>query len=314
MRLASCVLSLGLAAASAQAETITLGFGDFFDPVPGTSGLSGEWGLWGYRADATTDEYIPEGGAADLGRISTNQTGYDVSVQSLTISRGDGQAFSLDSISLPDFYTGLIGEYEGYSVLPGGGTSYDGPYETIQLLWDMVRITGQTAGGAEVVHTLDPMQPAELAGLTGSSNFVSNGDPVISLAGAGLIDLVSVTFSAVLPATGGTSLLCDTVNLSRVDPVFAASGFCSGTVDPASGIDGVMAYADYWGPRNDVGYYTLGGLTVTRETAAQAPAPVPEPVPAPAPEPVPAPAPVPLPAAGWLLLAGLGALRLMRRG
>ena len=281
---------LAAAASAAGAAPVTLDLSGPNGPVrsPDDSGLTGAFPGAPFALVAETGEFIPEGELADVDRISTNVTGPDVSVQSLTITPTDGRPFDLLTLTIPGGYFSSLLTVEGSP----GGSEASVQLDQITLAFQSVALTGVTAAGGTVSTTFVPAGPT--SDLT--DFFFENADPAFGpeAFGDGFENLTSLTFEAVVDFPGASIVgaACLPINLDRLSPearaicpaatTTAPFGSVSVPAPPGSPFETIDALADeFVGPRNDDAFYQVASVTV---------------------------APIPLPASLPLLLAGVGAL------
>lgn len=236
------VLGAGLTLVATQAAAIPVTLlPDSDQVVPSDDfGLEGTFVGTGFVFEAEGGSGVPfqDGGdGADLSEINDSFTGFTEQVQSLTITRADGQPFDLLSVEIPSTRSDAFAFYEG-DLLDGGTLE-----EQITLFSeDIVGVSGVTAGGAEVSTAFDLPVPEF---------------------GSEFEDLVSLTFSV-----GGFPEPCAPVNLARVDPRFALSTECGGDPD-TDPFSSVFIFSD--STQNDALEYTLSAISL------DSPAPIPVP-------------------------------------
>ena len=281
MRLRAIFVALMFSATSALSNTISLDFDNGFLQQADNYGLGGTWNS-GFNLTATTAEYLSPGDIADISRISTNDTGHTVNANSLTITRTKNRTFSLQSLNIPSFVTNVFANWYGTD----NSTGLDFR-STAPLLMDIVSLKGVTAAGQVVTHSFLPMNASTslTSGPAYASAMYSSANPIFDLSAHGFDDLLSLQLTA--SANTSESVLCRPENLSQVDPRFAASGFCDGTLDPNGPVSDVSAWTSLGG-RNDFAYFDFAGVNVS--VAA-----------------------VPVPAAAWMLLAGFMSLAFLKR-
>ena len=254
MKFCAILLTFLLSATAAMANTVTLDFGQGFQQQSSNFGLGGTWNS-GFNLTATTAETLFPGDVANISRVSSNQTGFTQNVNSLTISRSDNQTFSLKSLNIPGFMSNVFADWSGTDKATGQRvTSF------VPMLMNIVSMVGTKADGTVVSQSLLPTNAStvETSNQFSSAGFWSNPNPIFPV--SGLTQLVSLQLKSAFDFSNKT--LCQPVNLARVDPRFAQSGFCSGTVNPNGPLTGVSAFLDTGG-RNDLSYFDFGGATFT---------------------------------------------------
>ena len=162
-------VALVAAATSTHAATVTLAIPA--DPVPVTPGTSpgtaeGTFAGTGFAYSATVNGLSLGEDEAFLQRLETTVDPVP-SVVSLTISRTNGQAFDLTSLTIPQAFTEAVAELSGTDGATGETVS-----QTLDYLYPGIALVGTTSGGATVEGSFLPEVPADAVDLVGYGGLI----------------------------------------------------------------------------------------------------------------------------------------------